>query len=94
MSTATKTKTLEGWRGDAAIYKLDPPTDAGLEYVVVSAVDLDFGNIGTDMSWYRKSETMIFPSDGDDVLDFGELVMVPEKSHASALADLGYEVAS
>lgn len=86
-------------RGDAAVYKLDPPfthtpwggSEQTLEFVVVSAVDLDYAGFGVGL---RTSETMIFPSDGSSVTDWGELAMVEHKSHADALLDLGYEVSS
>jgi len=103
MSTATLVKSLDGMRGDARIYKLDPPyvehpysygddvkPDIEHEYVTVSAVDLNFG--GFDMGNYRTAETMIFPSDGEDTTDWGALAMIPYKSHEDALADLGYAV--
>lgn len=86
--TATKVKEMEGWQGDAAVYRLDPPLDAH-EFVVVSSVTL-----GISLPNYRSSETMVFPSDGEDATDFGELTMIPYMSHEDALADLGYEVAA
>lgn len=103
--TAQKLHPVKGKRGDMAVYRLTPPyreqhrnwsddtTSVRVhEFVAVSAVDLDFG--GRVIPDYRTSETMIFPSDGDDVTDFGELAMVDHKSHADALAELGYVVAS
>ncbi|KTR02083.1 hypothetical protein NS184_16915 [Curtobacterium luteum] len=79
------------------MYKLDPPVkhkdyfdevEQEYSYVVVSAVDMPIS-----IADYRTAETMIFPSDGNGVIDWGELVMVPYKSHADALTVLGYEVA-
>lgn len=90
MSTATLVKKLDNMRGDAAVYELDPPLDE-IRFVTVSAVDLNFG--GFDMGDYRNSETMIFPSDGETTTDWGELAMIPYKSHTDALADLGYDLA-
>lgn len=97
MARAVKVKTLDGFNGDAAVYKLEPPikhkvyldeVEQEYSYVVVSAVDLPIVTAN-----YRTSETMAFPSDGNDIIDWGELVMVPHKSHADALTELGYEVA-
>jgi hypothetical protein len=90
--TATKLKTLTGMRGDAAVYRLDPP-HFGTEYVVVSAVDLNFfGSFGNDG---RTSETMIFAcadAEGEDI-NYGDLALIPYKSHADALAELDYVIA-
>jgi hypothetical protein len=85
---ATRVKTITGWQGDAALYKLQPPLEHG-PFVIVSAVDLPIR-----ITSYRTSETMIFPANekGNEV-DFDELAFVPYKSHVDALADLGYEVA-
>lgn len=101
--TAKRLADTANSRGDAAVYELSPPyvetsyswSDSPREpiehkFVVVSAVDLDFG--GISISDYRSSETMIFPSDGEGVSDFWVLVMVPYKSHADALSELGYTI--
>lgn len=90
--TATRHAEVSSMRGDAAVYKLTPPLDSH-EFVVVSAVDLDYGGFGIGLG-LRDSETMIFPSDGERVIDWGELAMVPLKSHSEALAELGYEVSA
>jgi hypothetical protein len=90
---ARRTKTLAQGAGDMAVYELTPPfrmdADAVLDHVVVSSVDLPIL-----LSGYRTEETMIFASDGENVTDWGELVMVPYKSHEDALRELGYEVLS
>lgn len=92
MGTATKVRALTGFRGDAALFRLDPPLDDGSAFVVASAVDLDFG--GFDAGDYRKSETMTFPATEDgEVSSWGELGFVPYKSHADALKSMGYDVA-
>jgi hypothetical protein len=95
MSTEKKValfvRPLTGFNGDAALYRLEPPIESG-EYVVVSATDLP--SIAHIDPTYRTSETMVFPSDGESVSDWGELAFVPYRSHADALADLGYEVKS
>jgi len=91
MGTATKIRDIEG-RRQKALYSLDPPLDDGTEFVLVSAVDLDFA--GIESFGYRTSETMVFPADGDgEVTNWGELGFVPYKSHAAALDDMGYTVA-
>ena len=102
--TAEKLHRVQNARGDMAIYRLVPPyvehrtnwadgtqIEVKHHFVAVSAVNLDLGVV---IPSYRTSETMIFPSDGDDVSDWGELAMVPEKSHASALEQLGYAVSA
>lgn len=91
MGTATKVRDLTGFRGNAALYKLDPPHSSG-EWVIASAVDLDFG--GFIVSDYRTSETMVFPATEDgEIADWGEIGFAAHKSHADALSDRGYEAA-
>lgn len=91
MGTATKIRSLTGFRGEAALYSLTPPLHDGTDLVIASAVDLDFG--GFQPSGYRTSETMIFPATADgEIADWGELGFVPHKSHADALKDMGYDV--
>lgn len=90
--TATYVKTVPG-AGEMRIYKCDPPmayrvySDSeprSTEYVAVSAASVPFSG----------TETYIFPSDGDDVSDWGEL----EGSfrggwdHEEALRGAGYAV--
>lgn len=91
MGTATKVRSLTGFRGDAALYKLDPPHASG-EWVIVSAVDLDFG--GFIVAEHRTSETMVFPATEDgEIADWCEIGFAPKKSHADALSDMDYELA-
>ena len=54
--------------------------------IVVSAVDLP------PVPNYRTSETMIFPGSLDGIEDWGELAMIPYKSHADALERIGYTI--
>lgn len=92
--TATEIRRLDGWRGDARLYRLDPPMveDRSRQgedsrthhHVIVSAV----------VAYYTGPETYIFPamSDGSPV-DFGELdgSMRGTLDHAEALRNAGYE---
>lgn len=72
---------------DQRVYKLDP-TLYGNEYVVVSAIDLRAPYPGMP-----AAETLIFPSDGEDVADFGDIAGLPaEKNHEKALREAGYEI--
>lgn len=92
--TATKVKAITGWRGDAALYRLDPPLGAcgwedeptdGHEYVVVSSVNAMFSG----------PETFIFPAHPDgNVTDFAELDGSYQGGldHEAALNGAGYEV--
>lgn len=92
MGTATKVRDVTGFRGEAALYRLDPPLEDGTDLVVASAVDLNFG--GFTPTDYRHSETMVFPAGEDGkVTDWGEVGFVAYKSHADALQDMGYDVA-
>lgn len=105
MSTATLVKgSLPKFRGDAALYRLDPPLvqthyrgdepDESHEYVIVSAIDntemMAFS--GLDLDW---RETYIFPATPDgEVADWGELdgSVKGTLDHADALRGAGYEV--
>lgn len=74
------------FQGEAALYHLDPPYADEVEYVIASAVDLP-----VFIPDYRTSETMVFPAAADgSVSDWGEIGFASHKSHADALADMGY----
>jgi hypothetical protein len=91
---ATFIKSLDGFRGDARLYKLNPPLeDRGYsddeikkhEFVIVSAVNAMFSG----------PETYIFPATSDgEVVDYGELdgSFKGDQDHARALENAGYEV--
>lgn len=86
MNTATKIKEIRGFRGEAAVYRLDPPY-RGEEYVVASSIYLP------KSPW--KEETMIFAStEAGEVPSYSDLAVVKEYSHVAALASIGYEVKS
>ena len=92
MKTAVYLRGLDGWRGDARLYKLVPAhvvvdhddvTVETIEFVVVSAVDP-----------YSDPETYIFPCDEDGkVLSFQEMEgsFRGGLDHTEALRGLGYE---
>jgi hypothetical protein len=86
---ATKVKEMDDWRGDAALYKLDPPLvdgDGEHEYVVVSAAD----------AFMSGPETYIFAADMNGHVDcFIELSgsFRGDLCHETALANAGYRVA-
>ena len=99
MKTAKFVRQIEGWQGDARLYRLSDPmawekwtSDDGVSkneanHVIVSAV----------VALYSGPETYIFPADSDgNCLDFGELTGSFRGSldHAAALEDAGYEVAT
>lgn len=80
--TASYIRTLEGWRGDARLFKVDPPLGAAA-YVVVSAVIVPFSG----------PETFIFAADAEgEVTSFSELPgsFSGALDHARALRDAGY----
>ena len=84
MNTATFLKTLTDMRGDARLYRMDPPFQNN-EYVVVSAVNT-----------YSGPETFIFASDKNGRIDeWGELdgSIAGELDHAQALRNAGYAIA-
>lgn len=105
MNTATFIRKMDdSWRGDARLYRLDPPIHIGLysgykykgsdyiftdvEYVIVSAVEDPF-------PFASGMDTLIFPAtENGDVMDWGELdgSVVGTLDHALALRDAGYEI--
>jgi hypothetical protein len=94
MNTATKIKTLDDWRGDAALYRLSEPLD-GNEYVVVSAATLQ-SLVSFELEAWQATETYIFGADrSGKVTDWGELdgSLKGTLDHAEALRSAGYEVA-
>ncbi len=83
MKKATLVMVLDGFKGDARLYRLSPPLEDN-EFVVVSAVDA-----------YSGPETYIFPSNEDgDVISWGELEgsFQGDKDHEEALGNAGYVV--
>jgi len=94
MGTATLIrKNLPEFKGDARLYKLDPPMlgddrytiEEEYEYVIVSAV-LNLG---------FPPETYIFPADSDGgILDWGELdgSFKGALDHERALNGAGYQI--
>lgn len=80
------------FRGDAQVYECTPAL-GGYNYVLVSAIDLQYGCV---IPGAPDCETFIFPWDihEDKVKDFGELngSITGEKDHAKALAEAGYEI--
>jgi hypothetical protein len=82
--TATKVKSLDSFRGDAALYELSEPLD-GHEYVVVSASEVPMSG----------PETYIFGADENgEIIDWAEL---PGSTpgimcHNSALKNAGYTI--
>jgi len=93
---ATLIRRLTDWRGDAALYRTEPPLD-GSGYVVVSAVDVAgrFEQYGTPRG--MQIETYIFAATVDgEVSDYNELSgsMKGTLDHAEALNEAGYEVSA
>ena len=80
---ATEVKRLDGFRGDARLFTLDPPHN-GLAQVVVSAVDV-----------FGEPETYIFAADETgEITDYLEMSgsFRGALDHVKALNGLGYEV--
>lgn len=76
---------LTGFRGDARLYRCEPPL-AGHDRVVVSAANVPFSG----------PETYIFPADAEGkVIDYTELhgSFQGALDHAEALRGAGYEIA-
>lgn len=105
MSTATKIPTFDAteWKGDAALYRLDPPFAGVVEFAIVSAINLverradepELAEWDAAAGIIRDAETMIFSATSEGVVHSWEeeLAVIPFQSHAAALAELGYEVA-
>lgn len=82
MITATLVKQMDGFRGDARLYKLSTPLE-GHSHVVVSAVEV-----------FGRPETMVFGAEinGDDVaVDFMDLACVRILDHKRALEAFGVD---
>lgn len=91
-NTATFIKKLDGFRGDARLYRCDPPMPANEysddktphEYVIVSASNI------------LGPETYIFPASPEgEIANWSELKgsFQGDRNHMVALALAGYEVA-
>ena len=85
MHKATFIRAVEGFRGDARLYRLTPTLD-GCKFVIVSATSLPF--IG-------GCETFIFPASSEgEVTNWGELdgSYKGGMDHIEALKRAGYSV--
>ena len=93
MKTATFIKQLDGFNGDARLFKLNPPINESYwdevpkshEYVIVSAV----------RAMFSGPETYIFPAnENGEVTSFGELPgsFRGGLDHEEALNNAGYDV--
>jgi hypothetical protein len=89
VGTAKQIKSLSGWRGDARLYRVDPPMKCwdkpSTEYVIVSATIVA----------YSGPETYIFAADETGtVTDWSELSGSQRGplDHVAVLRDAGYEV--
>jgi hypothetical protein len=96
MKVATEIRKLEGFQGDARLFKLSEPVTYDYDYetkqdrkstnyVVVSAVNAMFSG----------PETYIFPADEQgEIVNWSEMdgSYKGELDHARALRDAGYEV--
>ena len=84
--TAKFVRRLDGWKGDARLYQLDPALpDGGHRYVIVSAAIVSL----------TGPETYIFPaSESGEPIDMLELngSFRGELDHAQALRNAGYDV--
>lgn len=103
MKTARRTKTLSGWKGEAAVYKLEPPPcQAGKRdryYVIVSDIDVVDNLPGLahlfDDELYSSKETMIFRSTrSGGVMSWEEMEgsFRGGRDHARALSYMGYKL--
>jgi len=88
MRVATKLKSISGMKGEAFLYRCDPPMldydNKVHEYVVVSAA----------FAAYSGPETYIFPANADgEITDWGEMPGSFQGSydHNQALRNANYE---
>lgn len=95
MNIAHKIKSLDGFRGEAVLFRMEPPLE-GHQYVVVSAINTKpFPEMENEFKYPFQSETYIFGALPDGtVLDWHELpgsfqgaMDIPR-----ALAQAGYEI--
>jgi len=89
MKIATFVKNLEGWRGDARLYRVDPPMNGDdgetFEYVIVSDV------VAFDTN---RPETLIFGCNKDEETDYCDLKgsFRGDIDHNQALRNAGYVI--
>ena len=83
---ATFITQLQGFRGDARLYQVDPPYH-GSEYLVVSGIDYAFDT--------GRPETYIFKANPEgEITDWSELEgsFRGDVDHAGALEGAGYTI--
>jgi hypothetical protein len=96
MGKATFIRKLDGWTGDARLYRCDPPMQYREYWGVEATKPAEFVVVSGTHVPYSGTETYIFPATADgEVADWGEL----EGSfrggidHERALEGAGYSVA-
>lgn len=93
--TATFVRDVEGWTGDARLFRLSKPVpyeDGATEYVIVSASG---GPAEAWSIWGNTPETAIFPSDAEG-RRIGSALREPleeAEDHAAAIKDAGWTLA-
>ncbi len=94
MNAAHKIKSLDNFRGEAVLFRVEPPLE-GHDYVVVSAINLEPFEGMEHYAHLSRPETYIFGARPDGVvLDWCELPgsFKDAMDISRALAQAGYEI--
>jgi hypothetical protein len=94
MKQAVFVKNLEGWKGDAKLYKMLPPL-VSTDYDDKSVETHEFVIVSAVVAMYSGPETYIFPATEEgEAKDYMELEgsFRGGLDHAEALRAAGYEV--
>ena len=93
MKTATKIKVLDGFRGDAALFRLSPPME--LNEPVGELTTCDYVAVSAVVAPFSGPETYIFAADEHgEIIDWCELPgsFRGELNLTQALNNVGYVV--
>lgn len=95
MKIAQRIRDLEGFTGNATLYKLDPPIKVEPDYDGDFNGDVEFVIVSATVAFDSGAETYIFPSNKDgEVVDWGQLdgSFRGGMSHIEALKNAGYSI--
>jgi hypothetical protein len=95
MKTATYIKNLEGWRGDARLYRLSEPVEYGYSYDDEELPTTEFVIVSAICAPFFGAETYIFPADEEgNAIEMGEMdgSYRGGASHAIALEGAGFSI--
>ena len=98
--SATRIKDLQGWQGDASLYRLSPPLatqDYDYEKEEYEEVNYEYVVVSAAVAMFSGPETYIFPGNPPEESQPADWIELDGSfrgglDHAQALANVGYSI--